>query len=84
MLYRIFTNDVDQGRGYSCMMRFEAASDDKAIERATKAVKRWAPVKMLAIPDGRVDESFRKGSGTSLGGLKPLKGVFESYGKFIR
>lgn len=84
MTYRIFTNDVGlRMDGYSCLKTIDAGSDGRALRKALLLAAPLAPVKILAIPDNKLDECFVHGSYTDEGGLKPLKGVFGKYGRRI-
>ena len=80
--YHVFTNDVSPN-GFSCYCHVEADSRISALDQAVERVKRFAPVTVLAIPEGEVSESFVEGSGRNPGGLRPVVGVFNKYGRVI-
>lgn len=85
MQYIVFINDGGPS-GYSCLFQIEAKSDRSALMRACDIARRFAPVKVLAIPRSRLDEAFVRGSEaspTGLTGLRPRRGVFTTWGARI-
>lgn len=55
--YRVFTNDCGPNR-YSCLDVIEAKSQRNAVSIAARKVERFAPVKMVVMPDGLVSTLF--------------------------
>jgi hypothetical protein len=82
MNYKIYTNDVGPN-GYSCYGSIESKSGHSALAKAARMVRRFAPVKVLAVPESRFDEAFVKGSGISPTGLRLRRGTFEAWGALL-
>ena len=80
MKYRVFTNDVGPS-GFSCFGFVEANSDGEAKEKAAVAVIHFAPVKVVAIPDGRNDLYT---GGTDPRGIRFSPEVFRKYGAIVK
>jgi hypothetical protein len=83
MKYRVFTNDVGPN-GYSCFRCIEAKSDHAALSKAADITRRFAPVKVLAVPITRLDEAFVEGSETAPSGLRLKRGAFGAWGTMIK
>lgn len=80
MKYRVFTNDVGP-HGFSCLKVIDAPSDEAAMTKAARLAGRFAPVKVLAIPDTLVATLGR--GGTDPGGMKFSPATFQKYGALV-
>ena len=80
MTYRVFTNDVGPN-GFSCLDVIEAPNDLAAIKQAARLAGRFAPVKVIAIPDTLVSSLMT--GGTDPGGMKVSPSTFQKYGSLV-
>lgn len=77
MTYRVFTNDVGPN-AYSALCDITASNQDQACQRAARRAQRFAPVKVLAMPENKRSD-WPNGQ---TGRIKP--GVFDDYGIEVR
>jgi len=76
--YAVFTNDVGPNAYSRYSYDVEASKDEAALKMAADLVKRFAPVKVLALPH---NAKFLWPDGQT-GKLK--RGVAEKYGALVR